>query len=185
MGSRTSPSPWEVVSCVTGVTSMKVTPKGPCFYFSADVNVEPIGPVLATAAHSAKRLWMQFNVTRRIAAHVVYTLLGRHCGSRAAVISERWVTGGCQLVVFNQVHTEVSLGQTLLKQENKKRKDSPAWCPEIWGLWAGCLSKKVKHFISDCDMNFPFNCWDTSVIRKLFLFSIGSFIGCCCYPKYP
>lgn len=72
--------------CVTGVASaMNVTSRGPCFYFSADISVEPIGPVLVTAAHGAKRLWLLFNVRHGESLPT----LGSHFGSRAAVISER------------------------------------------------------------------------------------------------
>lgn len=78
-------------------------------------------------------------------------------------------------MVFNQIHTEVS-PLPLVKQENKKKKkeDSPAWCPEIWELWAGCLSKKEKHSVSDCDMNSPLNGWDIYLSYK----KIISFLHC-------
>lgn len=63
-GGRTSPSHGRLflVVCHSVAASVNVTSRGPCFYLSADIRVAPIGPVLVTAAHSAKRLWLLFNV---------------------------------------------------------------------------------------------------------------------------
>ena len=79
---------------------------------------------------------------------------------------------GCQLVVFNQVHTEVS-PMRLVKEGKKKREKSLAQCPEIWGLRAGCFRKK-KHAIRDCDMNSQLNCWNIYLSYK----NIISFLHC-------
>lgn len=46
----------------TDVASMDVASRRRWFYFSAAISVEPIGPVLVTAAFGAESLWLQFGV---------------------------------------------------------------------------------------------------------------------------
>lgn len=133
---------------VIGVTSgwgcMDEASRGGCFYFFAEICGGHWPSVSNSSGQCSVALVAVPCETLRIAAHFVYMLSEGHFGRRAAVVSERWVMSGWQLVVFNQVHTEVSPLQLVKNKEKKdRRKVTCLLCRDL-GVEVWSLSKLKK-----------------------------------------
>lgn len=163
--------PWRLflLLSVIGVTSVDEASRRGCFYFFAEICGGHWASVSDGSGKCSVAVVAVPCEALRIATHFVYMMSECHFGTRAAVLSERWVMSGCQLVVFNQVHTEVSPLQ-LVKEGKKREKKSHLPAVQRFGGWGLKFEQTEKKKIYKWLWHvLSLNCWNIYLGNQKFI----------------